>query len=79
MSDIPTILAADDRIANLEPVRDLPVLEGYHGGEILMTESTRLALGDAVETESKGTRTVRGRSEPVIVNVLTGLAYEENG
>jgi len=45
------------------------------GGEILITEGTRLHLGDEVQVKSKGATTVRGRSEPVSIYGL--LAVDE--
>ena len=43
------------------------------GGEILIAESTRQALGGAVQVEPRGLTSIRGRSEPVAVYELLGL------
>lgn len=49
------------------------------GGEILMTQGTRQSLTDsAVVVEDKGLTSIRGRSEPVTVYALIGLAKEED-
>ena len=76
MSDKPAILVAGDRAGNLGLVLGWSILERYGDGEILMTESTRLALGGMVETESKEIGPIWGRRAPVAVNALRGLREE---
>jgi adenylate cyclase len=43
------------------------------GGEILLTEGTRLHLGDEAQVESRGPTAIRGRSEPVEVYRLVAI------
>lgn len=47
------------------------------GGEILMDQNMFQALGPAAQVEERGLTPIRGRSEPVAVYALTGLAEEE--
>jgi adenylate cyclase len=47
--------------------------EMAHGGEILISASTRQALGAAARVEARGVVPIRGRSEPVEVYALLGL------
>jgi class 3 adenylate cyclase len=46
------------------------------GGEILVDENTRRALGAVAKVEARGLTPIRGRSEPVAVFALTGLMEE---
>jgi adenylate cyclase len=50
--------------------------EAAQGGEILISASTREALGAAAQVEAKGLVPVRGRSEPVDAYTLLGLEDE---
>jgi adenylate cyclase len=50
--------------------------ESAHGGEILISASTRHALGAAARVEVRGLVPIRGRSEPVEVYALLGLEGE---
>jgi adenylate cyclase len=47
------------------------------GGEILMDERTRQALGAAVRVQARGSTPIRGRREPVTIYALVGLAEED--
>jgi class 3 adenylate cyclase len=47
------------------------------GGEVLIAESTRQALGSTARVENRGSTRIRGRSEPVSVYALLGLNDEE--
>jgi adenylate cyclase len=51
--------------------------EMARGNEILMAASTQQALGLLAQSELRGQTDIRGRSEPVTVYVLQGLADEE--
>jgi class 3 adenylate cyclase len=48
------------------------------GGEILLSESTALALDGLVQTQSRGLTPIRGRSEHVTVYTLLGQSPEES-
>jgi class 3 adenylate cyclase len=48
------------------------------GGEILIDESTRRALGPAANVEARGVTPIRGRSEAIAVYALLNLAEKEN-
>ena len=47
------------------------------GGEILMTEHTYQALDKVARVDARGLTSIRGRSEPVAVYALLGMAEEE--
>jgi adenylate cyclase len=48
------------------------------GGEILMDEKTRQALGAGVRVVARGSTPIRGRREPVAVYSLAGLTEKES-
>jgi adenylate cyclase len=65
-----------------DPVNVAARLEGLNkklGTLLLITEATRMALGDHVEAKDRGTVRLRGRTEPLRVHEVLGLDGYESG
>jgi adenylate cyclase len=65
-----------------DPVNVAARLEGLNkelGTALLITEATRMALGNRVEVKDRGAVQVRGRTEPFRVHEVLGVDGYESG